>query len=32
MACLQEKQTGTVQVVDGSEALLCMLEPKAAIC
>lgn len=26
------KQTGTVQVVGGSEALLCMLEPKAAIC
>lgn len=28
ITCLQEKQAGTVQVVDGSEVLLCMPEPK----
>lgn len=32
ITCLQEKEAGTVQVFDGSEVLLCMPEPKAAMC
>ncbi|MCK1623392.1 hypothetical protein IVA98_09240 [Bradyrhizobium sp. 160] len=32
ITCLQEKEAETVQVFDGSEVLLCMPEPKAAMC